>query len=501
MVARSNERGVALIIALFMVLVLSLLGSSMMFISQSETWNSANYRTTSQARYAAESGVHRAANHLLNAYAPPTGAALADFNMTVSPVRRASNNEMAVLSSVPGVSANYPDAATAVAFAAGTQGALELSGVSATYTASAKLLSMQQYTNAYSGLPDTIQTWEINAIGEIPGPRASKVEVSAVVEQELIPLFRYAAFATHSGCAALSFAGGATTNSYDSSSYDPSVGVSSVVASYENTAGNVGTNGNLTEVGDPTTIHGTLSTPRSGVGQCTANNVTAQTVSGQATVTGGLIELPQSVSYPTPALATTPNELATGFSKNGTSCPANISGLPLGGCVQANGTGATLTPSSPTSVVMMGNVSVSSGGTLRLNAGTYVVNSMTLNGNATIEIGTGPVILQVAGQNQTVPIDFSGGGITNPSLDPSNFQITYGGTGTVKLTGNTQSAALVYAPNATSLFTGGSDYYGAVITRQLSATGGVALHYDRQLQRSMLIKSNPMMSAFTWKTY
>ena len=54
-------------------------------------------------------------------------------------------------------------------------------------------------------------------------------------------------------------------------------------------------------VGNPTTINGSLSTPRSGVGACTANNVTAETISGNATVTNGLNQLSQPVQFPTPA--------------------------------------------------------------------------------------------------------------------------------------------------------------------------------------------------------
>ena len=49
----SSERGIAMIVALFMVLVLSTLGSSLMFVSQTETWSTANYRLAAQARYAA----------------------------------------------------------------------------------------------------------------------------------------------------------------------------------------------------------------------------------------------------------------------------------------------------------------------------------------------------------------------------------------------------------------------------------------------------------------
>jgi type II secretory pathway component PulK len=39
---RSNERGVAMIIALFMVLAMSVLGATLMFVSQTETLSSMN---------------------------------------------------------------------------------------------------------------------------------------------------------------------------------------------------------------------------------------------------------------------------------------------------------------------------------------------------------------------------------------------------------------------------------------------------------------------------
>ena len=58
---RSNENGIAMILAMFMVLIMSTLGVSLMFTSQTETWSSQNYKMMSQARYAAESGVQAAA--------------------------------------------------------------------------------------------------------------------------------------------------------------------------------------------------------------------------------------------------------------------------------------------------------------------------------------------------------------------------------------------------------------------------------------------------------
>src|SRR5207244_3582349 len=68
---RRNEKGTAMLFALILVLVLSVMGASMMFLSQSETWGSMNYRMMTQTRYGAEAGIHAAANFLLFNYVPP----------------------------------------------------------------------------------------------------------------------------------------------------------------------------------------------------------------------------------------------------------------------------------------------------------------------------------------------------------------------------------------------------------------------------------------------
>jgi hypothetical protein len=490
--SRSSERGIAMVLALFMVSILSVLGTSLMFVSQTETWSSYNYRLTSQARYGAESGIHVAANHLLYSYtAPTTGGAdaIASYDLTVSPVE--FGGDPVVLSSSPDVEPNYPVDAVQDAFEDATTGTLAVTNGSVTYTASATLLSMRQFNDVYAGAARTVQTWLITAVGEVPGPRPAKVEASAIIERQVSPVFTYAAFATYSGCAALSFAGGATTDSYDSSA--PLVGGVPVVTA---DGGNVGTNGNLTEVGDPTTIHGSLSTPRSGVGACTSNNVTAQTVSGNASIDEGLIELPQPVEYPTPpAPDPLPPTTSQGFTQNG-GCPA---GAPAE-CAASAG-GATITPASASSTVTLGNMSLAGSTTVHLNAGTYVINSIDIAGSAQIVIDSGPVIFQVAGQGVATPIKIEGDGISNPTFNPSNLQFIYGGTGNIQVAGGTETSALLYAPNATGGFAGGSHWYGAVILKQVTATGGATIHYDRRLQTSGVTAGNHMMSAFTWKSF
>jgi len=89
----SNERGIALVLALFLMSALSVLGASLMFLAQTETYASMNYRMMSQARYAAEAGVNKAANFLLDPaqYQVPTVLPgtdpLGNYDTTKSPVQ------------------------------------------------------------------------------------------------------------------------------------------------------------------------------------------------------------------------------------------------------------------------------------------------------------------------------------------------------------------------------------------------------------------------------
>src|SRR5215467_7648628 len=86
---RNNQKGSALIFALILLLVLSAMAGSLMFLSTSETYSSMNYRTMTQARYGAEAGVNAAANFIMNAYVPPAtcaGCNFAGYQTNVYPV-------------------------------------------------------------------------------------------------------------------------------------------------------------------------------------------------------------------------------------------------------------------------------------------------------------------------------------------------------------------------------------------------------------------------------
>ena len=478
-----------MVLALLFMLALSSLGAAVMVLSRTETLSSVNYRMMSQARYGAESGVHKAAHFLLNGYALPGSVAdpLANFDTTVTPVRYLG--QPVVLSTLSGVAANYPVAATQTAFGTAAQGTLTAGAATVAYTASAELMSMRSVVPYGANTATVVQTWRITARGSIQGAREAEVEVSALLERQVVPAHTYAAFATSGGCGALSFSGGVRTNSYDSSNMTLVNGVPSI----DNTWGHVGTNGNLTE-GGGSVVNGSLSTPRSGVGNCSAGAVTALSQQGNAQVTEGVVALPQSVQYslPDPPAPLPPTSTASIVSTSG----CEVLTLTSGSCT--GGAGAlTLDPEGVP--MALGNLQVTGGSTITLEAGTYSINSLKLTGGSTIVIGSGPVILNVAGTDDATPIDFEGGATANESFDPSMFRIHYAGTGTLKLTGGTTVAAIVYAPRANAQIAGSADVYGSVLAATVSATGGAQFHYDRRLSRDFFTTGPQMMSAFSWK--
>jgi Tfp pilus assembly protein PilX len=124
---KHDERGTALVVSMLLMMVLSVLSASMMFLAQTETASSASYRLMSKARYGAESGVHSAINYLTNTYALPGTPAdpLSNYDLTKSPVTNIANNQPVILSSNTAVVAsNYPVPAVQTAFNNAVRGTL-----------------------------------------------------------------------------------------------------------------------------------------------------------------------------------------------------------------------------------------------------------------------------------------------------------------------------------------------------------------------------------------
>jgi hypothetical protein len=521
---RTNQKGAALIFAMIFVLALTIMAASLMFLSQSETWASMNYRLMTESRYGAEAGLHAAAAYLTsNNYQPGSaGDPLAAYVYDgVSPVT-AGGNPVILGVTMNSLSPNYPVASVQTGFNALANGSVTAGINTVNYSVNAELLAMRKLRQCLVDNTQIAQLWKLTSHGDIGGARNSEVEVSALLESHVVPCFNYAAYASGTGCGSLNFSGGGTIDSYDSSTF-AGVGVPAT----QTYMGNLGSNGNLNTAPN-TVVNGTFSSPDKGVGACGAGGVT-DALSGNTTtaITGcsqgptncvappGLVTLPQAVTFPLPTIpSSTPNPSPN---ENSTvtldpcvqNCPHNGGG----GGVNANGSYGDITLAGNDTITFQPGTS---GG--NCVPGIYYVNSISLAGNATMTVapcpGTGPnanppsapvyqpVIINVVGQGQATPLDIGGNGISNPSFNSSLVQIQYNGTGAINLHGNGSQSAVIYAPNSNISMSGNAAFYGSVIGNTLSASGGpVTIHYDRALQNNLVNVANWTMDTFTWSKY
>ena len=512
-----HERGIALVLALFLMSALSVLGASLMFLSQTETYASMNYRMMSQARYSAEAGIQKASNFLLDSaqYQVPGTAndPLTNYNTSVSPVTSVANGQPVVLSASSKAS-NYPYAAAQTAFSAAAQGTLAAGNTTLTYRTYATLISMQRF-DAYGGTQDVVQTWEITADGGLTTSPKATVEVVATIETPKVSANSYAAFATSNQCNAIQFHGNVTVDSYDSS-VGPPTGAGN---STESSGGDVGTNGNL-HIWGSVDVQGNLYTPRTGVGGCVTGAVTGLTEGGSATVEGSMVQLPTEVSFPLPVFSTVPPTTAVSIDAASMAVPSvacTALGLTFG--VNCSSSGTTLIVDGHGADVTLPSVTIASGYTLQFkgaNTPGQSVNINSLTGNGTMEVNANTtgvnnesVILKISGKNpdgteMTVPLDLETlawkQNAATTKYDASSLQIVYGGSATINMkNGNSQSAATIYAPNANFELKGTEDLYGSVLAKTISNAGNASIHYDRRLSRDFYVAGHPMMGSFTWK--
>ena len=521
---KKDEKGIALVITMFLLATLSALAVSMMFLAQTETASSRNYRTMSQARYAAEAGVHEMANYLMNTTFVPssnvdttkspvtcTGGSCAHTGScaSYSTIAAAVANGCVVLgyssatTNNPTATVHTPTSSTLAVNGSGVTNNPALGTV--TYSTAAILLSQQSITAYGSSAPSTIQTWVIISDGTVPPSTSAIVEVSATMEQETGEAETFAVFASNPNCGAITISGNAATNSYNSQS---STDMSTTPPTTTGTQGGIGTNGNL-NVSGSVDIGGTLTTPRTGAGACTASNPDAITGSGSWTY-GGTVPIPQALSYPTPTAPTGVPTTNTTISSSLTSvtCTALVAASGWSCLVNGATNTVTLTPAVTTNVLTLGNLSVGSNTNLVIAGGssseTLNVNSFAIGSNATMSLATSTnVTMNIAGQSlgSTKPLDLSGGGTVNPSYDASRFQIIYAGTAEMDLVGNNTIAATIYAPNATTKTTGHGNLYGSVLSSTFTDTGGAQIHYDTSLSTKFKTIGNHVLTSFSWKKY
>jgi len=283
-------------------------------------------------------------------------------------------------------------------------------------------------------------------------PSGARRLVQQEIAQTPITGFPYGAFATGTGCGALTLSGGAKTFSFNSATENPP---SNPPNNTSTSGGNVGSNGNVAANGGGTAVNGTTASAVAGIGNCSQGN--------GITANGG-------ASYGTPSLIP-PQSLPV---------PPLPNPLPPTSAQNVNGSTA-LAPGS------YGNLNIQGGATVTLQGGTpgnpavYTVNSISLAGGSTLEINGCCVVINVAGVGQQNPVNFTGGSFQNNSFVPGNFVINYGGNSNISVAGGAGAYAVINAPNANISFSGGSNFYGQAIGGTISDSGGTNFYYDNSL--------------------
>jgi hypothetical protein len=363
-----NDSGVALILVLLAILVLTTLTAAMVFSARSEALASYNYRIGTQAEYVALAGVQRALNFFnSNKYAavPPANAAtyytvstyatkpVDMYFANTSPVTCTSGCSSlgnVQLGSSTGSSAYPPSTATGGVnvvnnWISATKSKLISDGVggSGNYSVTASLLEYHSVNNAFFGVPASgctdalaalgicrqpYEVWQVTSTGTWnsnlgAGAALPTVQVVATISPMYLPYFGNALY----GLCSVSLSGNVCTDSYNSARGAFGLAASSCATTSTGTANaqpsgaGIGSNGGVTINGGSNTIGGNVtyanqnsdSTCNTGF-QGTATGVAGSVLPGPATPTPPMPDM--SVwGYPTNTPAIQPSSASGGGDK------------------------------------------------------------------------------------------------------------------------------------------------------------------------------------------
>jgi len=506
------ERGVALLFALFALLLLSAIAASLMFMTNTESAVNNNYRSERLSAFAAKAGMEEVRDRMsaLNTAAklpttlpPVAGSVLYVLNEGAAPgsvkpwtagntymddemchdfavvqgqqpapdVRCTTPPSSAYL--VAGtlaapVTSNYPWAGTSAALSykwvrvtlkqSNSVQLYPVNGATATqvcWNGSTELL-LNGAATCQTMSPSTNPVYMITSLAASASGSTRRMVQAEVALSPAQP-FPYGLFATGTACPALNFHGGGNSNPATDSFTTANNGTYGTTQS--NTLGDVGANGGVSltghsQIGGAIAVPSLLATPPAAPNPCSGSQGDYSTTGNAGAYNPGN-QFPGNVPvqagpfvFPPPPdpIPAPPNTAYTG--------------------------GSTLVPGT------YGNVSTN--GTLTLAPGVYNMYSLSIgggSGNVTVS-PPGVVVINFPSASAN-PLSIAGQGIVNSTLIANNFQINYGGTGTMSISGKGSEYAIVDAPNAAMTVSGNGEFFGRIVANTIDYGGNGKFHFDR----------------------
>lgn len=536
-----RPRGVALILVMLSLAVLSVLAAAIVFTARTDAMASYNFKLSTQADYLAKAGIQEAINWFRSSRYRAVGQAQAPnfydvsssgstynlYTSNTSPARCKVGADcpnpggVAQLIGISGTgSTNFPNITNAAGVPVATAFAQDLANVArtgdasnaGTFSINAVLLNYQTLNN---GEPPNVaatpvETWLITSRAVWRGAAGSSasvavVEETAVVQPLYFPSYGHAIY----GYCSVTMQGsaGVCTDSFnsdlgpygDGNTSVASGGCSSDTATNVIAAGaGVGANGGVT-LGSNVIVAGNVTIGMDPTVGCTTGGFTGSTdsVLGQV-LNGPHVDPPSLPVFPANFPTGAPSYSLTGgnptltlpvgapaspaFGYPGTSPPYSWSEPCVSGQT-CNGT-----KENP---YLMDRMRMQSGGTqLTLVGGASPASPVYYDINELDQTGGTIVVAGYVVLNVKSAMKIAGSGISNgitSNIPPQYVKINYAGTSGVSLSGSGAVSAIIDAPLATiTVGGGGSAGYmvGAVKANNIIVQGGYPVHYDMQLNKA-----------------
>lgn len=553
-----SDHGIALVLVMLAMLVLTTLAASIVFTARSETFASVSYRLNTQADYVAKAGIESAINWFRsNRYAPVSQAlANTDYYVTSdssihslytsnnSPVQCKANcaslNSAVQLIGYGSGSSNFPSGVTngsgtaiATAFSNDLNGSGNGTRVTGDSTHSglfwvnAYLLNYQTVgCSSCAQNPMPAETWLITAKGTWTGNSSQSSAIATAEEQAIIqPVYRPDfGNALYGYCSVtLSGSAGVCTDAFNSAlgpygGGNPTVAAgacsSTTATNVIDSGASVGANGyvstssNVTVAGnvvignaDPSLVPSACCSG-SACGAHSSGTVEGSVITGApyipAPATPTFPGSGQSVAFPGAALSYTTGTIpqtSGGSTPSATITPGSGNTYTQPCVTGATCDGSAANPYLVSSISPNGTNTVTLvGGASEATPAYYDIDSISYSGGAKLAV-TGFVVLNVKST-----LSIAGQGIANSlTVEPEALQINFAGT-SASLGGNGGMSAIITAPNASvSLGGGGSAGFmvGAIRAKNISDQGGYPVHYDIRLNRLGGTMAQTAVSSYT----